>query len=179
LVANCSASPQEIQLIYHTNFGKPLLDADAEAVIPAKSITPMNECAAAGLKSWSKFEGPRAEFIEQVYLMELFGNPANETCVMLKNPQADHAVTVEWSLNELPYFTLWKNLAAETDGYVVGFEPGTGFPFTRKTERLRGRVPALNPMEERRFRLTFALHRTSAQVAHQEACIRSLIAHAQ
>ena len=41
-------------------------------------------------------------------------------------------------LEELPCFTLWKNTAAEADGYVTGLEPGTNFPNLRSFERFVG-----------------------------------------
>jgi hypothetical protein len=60
--------------------------------------------------------------------------------------------------------TLWKNLAAETEGYVVGIEPGTGFPYTRRLEREAGRVPRLAANETRRFTIEVAIHSDPASV---------------
>jgi hypothetical protein len=172
VVENCSATAQEFQLIYHTNFGFPLLEAGAEAVLPVKRITPMNSHAAAGADAAVRFDGPQAGFIEQVFLMELFADSTNQTGAMLKNRDSDLAVTLEWNALELPYFTLWKNLAAECDGYVIGFEPGTSFPFNRRQERDCGRVPVLEPMGRRHFFLACEIHRGLDEVARKGAAIQ-------
>ena len=37
---------------------------------------------------------------------------------------------MNWSLEELPYLTQWKNTVAKSDGYVTGLEPGTSFHTT-------------------------------------------------
>ncbi len=63
-----------------------------------------------------------------------------------------------FSTKELPYFTLWKNTAAEADGYVTGLEPGTNFPYNRRLERQAGRVPKLAPGESRRMAIDFGIH---------------------
>jgi hypothetical protein len=63
-----------------------------------------------------------------------------------------------WSTRDLPYLTIWKNTAAEADGYFTGLEPGFGVPFNRKVERLTGRLPRLAPGETRRFGLELGLH---------------------
>ena len=67
-------------------------------------------------------------------------------------------MSIHWSTRDLPYLTIWKNTAAEADGYVTGLEPGIGFPFNRKVERQAGRLPRLAPGETRRFGLDFGLH---------------------
>ena len=78
--------------------------------------------------------------------------------VMLRNAAGDKAVSMAFSIKELPFFTLWKNAAAGEDGYVTGLEPGTGFPRNRAIERQFGRVPRLGPHESRSFTIDFALH---------------------
>jgi len=54
---------------------------------------------------------------------------------------------VEFSVRRLPAFTLWKNTAAEPDGYVTGLEPGTDYPNPRQFERQQGRVLTLDAGE--------------------------------
>jgi peroxiredoxin len=84
---------------------------------------------------------------------------------MLHNAARDKAVSMAYSVKELPFFTLWKNPAAQEDGYVTGLEPGTGFPRNRSIERKFGRVPKLAPHESRSFTIDFALHTGNDQVS--------------
>jgi hypothetical protein len=76
---------------------------------------------------------------------------------MLQNGRADRGVAMSFGVESLPYVTLWKNLAAKEDGYVTGLEPGTGFPYTRRIERLAGRVPRLDPGASRNFAMEIAV----------------------
>jgi hypothetical protein len=77
---------------------------------------------------------------------------------LLRNAARDRGASISWLKEDLPYLTVWKNTAAEADGYVTGLEPGTGFPFNRKVERQAGRVPKLPPGGSRRFTLEFSFH---------------------
>jgi hypothetical protein len=61
-------------------------------------------------------------------------------------------------VQQLPCVTLWKNLAAEAEGYVTGIEPGTGFTSMRRHERAAGRVPKLAPTETRHFTIEVTIH---------------------
>ena len=58
-VTNLSGSPTEAQLLYHTNFGAPLLDAGASFVAPIDRVTPRNEHAAEGITNWQCYAAPQ------------------------------------------------------------------------------------------------------------------------
>ena len=74
------------------------------------------------------------------------------------------AICLRFPLAELPCFTLWKNTAAEADGYVTGLEPGTNFPNLRSFERTQGRLQTLAPGATRRMSFEVAIHVGQAQV---------------
>jgi hypothetical protein len=143
VVTNRGATEQEFQLLYHANFGRPLLEAGSVFVAPAERVTPFNDRAAEGLKTYTDYAGPTAGFAEQVYCIRPFAADDGKTLIMLRNKSADRAASIGYSVKELPYLTLWKNTDAEPDGYVTGLEPGTGYPYNRRIERTFGRVPKL------------------------------------
>jgi hypothetical protein len=157
-VTNHGAAPQEFQLIYHTNFGAPLLEKGATVVAPVAKIAPMNDHAARSIEQYATYEGPTTGFIEQVYLVSPLSDERGRSRILLRNAARDRGASITWSTRELPYLTIWKNTAAAADGYVTGLEPATGFPFNRKVERQFGRVPKLSPGETRRFSLELGLH---------------------
>lgn len=162
-VTNLGASKQEMQLIYHTNFGRVLLEKGAQVVAPVNVISPMNANAAKAIESWSTYQEPTPGFIEEVFLIHPYANQEGWTGVLLHNAPVDKACSIHWNVDELPYLTIWKNTVAEEDGYVTGLEPATGFPYNRKVEREAGRVPVLEPVtadrgSTRRFTLEFQLH---------------------
>jgi hypothetical protein len=163
-VANLGASAQEFQLIYHTNYGPPILGQGSRIISAIKSLEPMNARAAEGVDRWNVCEGPTPGFVEQVYLAHAAGDADGATSVMIENTSGSRGASVSWNVNQLPYLTVWKNTASENEGYVTGLEPGTGFPFNRRVERHFGRVPTLKPGESREFSLSFSVHPDKASV---------------
>jgi len=157
-ITNRSAVEQEFGILYHSNYGPPLMEKGARFFGPARQVTPINEHAAKDVDDYDKYTEAKAGFPEQVYCLQLWADKNDKTKVMLRNAAGDKAVSMAFSVKELPFFTLWKNPVAQEDGYVTGLEPGTGFPRNRSIERKFGRVPKLGPHESRMFTIDFALH---------------------
>ena len=142
-VRNLSGSPADCQLLYHVNFGRPLLDAGARFVAPVKTVVPRNARAAEGISAWDHYAAEQAGYVEQVYFLELLGDAQRQTQVLLKNAHGTRGVSMKFNLQQLPWFTLWKNTIAGPDGYVTGLEPGTNFPNPRSFEGNQRRVASL------------------------------------
>lgn len=163
-IKNFGAFEQEFQIIYHANFGAPLLEKDARVVIAVKHVAPMNAHAAKDIANYANYSAPTKGFIEQVYLVEPYATADGRTSVLLHNAAAELGTSMTFSTQQLPYLTIWKNTAAIEDGYVTGLEPGTGFPFNRRIERQFGRVPKLAPGESRAFTIDVGLHTSKESV---------------
>jgi len=173
-LTNYGAYEQEFQLIYHANYGPPLLEEGSRLVAAAEKIRPFNAHAARGLSAFSEYAAPTKGFIEQVYGLTLFADQQRRTMVMLSNAKGDKAVTMTWDVAQLPYFTLWKNTTAVEEGYVTGLEPGTSFPANRSVERKAMRVPKLGPRESRSFTLDVAIHAGKSDVEQAATAITKL-----
>jgi galactose mutarotase-like enzyme len=170
-VSNLSGNPAEMQMLYHVNFGPPLLDPGAKLVAPVKAIVPRDPRAAEGIGAWDTYPNQQAGFSEQVYFFELAADARQKTQVLLKNAHATQGVSLRYSTKQLPYFTLWKNTPMAADGYVTGLEPGTNFPNPRTFEGQRGRVVILKPGETVKFEVDLEVHRDAAAVAAAEAAV--------
>lgn len=164
-ITNHSAFDQEFQIIYHANYGPPLLEEGAQFVGAIKQVTPFNAHAAKAVARYRDYSAPAKGFIEQVYCLLPHADETGHTTIMLRNRSATRAVTMRFPVNELPFVTLWKNTNAREEGYVTGLEPGTGFPYTRRLERLAGRVPRLKPGEGRQFTLDLAILAAAEEVS--------------
>jgi hypothetical protein len=175
-ITNLSDAPQEMQLLYHTNFGTPLLGAGAEFVAPIKQVAPMNPASAVGdLKDWNRYSGPHAApYTPKVFNMQLYGDAKGETKAMLKSPDGSQGVLMRFDMRGLPYMSLWKNEITPKAGYVTGLEPGTGFPNPRPVERAAGRVPKLKGGEIYRVHLAIAALTSKAEVAEAASAIQAL-----
>ncbi len=163
-VTNLAGGDQEFTVIYHGNYGRPILEGGATVHVPAKRVRPMNEHAAKAVESYATYKAPTPGFIEEVFLVDPYSDASGTTSILLQNKAGDRATSVTWKTAELPYLTIWKNTTSEADGYVTGLEPGTTHPYNRKVEREAGRLPVLKAGETRRFTLDFGIHLDKASV---------------
>ena len=173
-VENFSSSAQEMQMLYHVNFGHPLLGAGAEAVVPIDTLVPRNDWAASGLGHWSTYSEPTAGMEERVYFFKLLGDANGNSHALLKTADGGQGASLQFNVNQLPCFSLWKNETALADGYVTGLEPGTNYPNPRSFEGEQGRFAKLQPNERYAMDIGFQVHATAAEVASVESQIDEL-----
>ncbi|MCA9032020.1 MAG: DUF4432 family protein, partial [Planctomycetaceae bacterium] len=174
VIVNEGSAPQEMMLLYHCNFGRPILEEGAQVVIAAESLRPMNAHAAQAIQNYHVYKEPTAGFIEEVFLAKPKTDNHDRTAVLLKNNAGDAGCTMSWSTKQLPYLTIWKNTVDERDGYVTGLEPGTCFPYNRNHERQMGRVMKLEPGREYEFAVDVQVHASSESVKASANHIRQL-----
>ena len=70
-VTNLSAKASEMQLLYHINFGPPLLPPGGKLVLAAKRIAPRDLEGAKDTDQWATYAPPTANFQERVHFFEL------------------------------------------------------------------------------------------------------------
>jgi hypothetical protein len=174
LIVNDGEDEQEFQIIYHANFGPPLLEEGSTFAAAVERVTPFNQHAAKDVASYANYQGPRLGFIEQVYCLYPKSDRAGRALIMLRNKARDKAVSMKFATGELPFVTLWKNTNALKEGYVTGLEPGTGFPNNRRIERKFGRVPKLPPGGTFKASIDVTVHATSNEVAEVSNRIEAL-----
>lgn len=144
-VTNLSDRPDKIQMLYHNNFGSPILEKGSRFFAPVKKLVPRNPHAASGLEHWDQYDAPNPDYAEQVYFMELAADSSQESLTMLSNASQSLAVSIRHSISQLPFFSLWKNTVGTSDGYVTGLEPATNFPNPHSFEQQHDRTVHLEP----------------------------------
>ena len=173
-VKNLSGSETTMQMLYHTNFGTPLLEAGAELVTPADVVVPRNAEAAEGIGHWSTYSEPKAGVAERVYFFKMHADDQGDTLALLKNKQGSMGASVHWNVKELPCFTQWKNETDIADGYVTGIEPGTNFPNPRGFEESEGRVVPLSGGASHTMHLGLRFHSDAASVRATEEAVAKI-----
>ena len=108
-------------------------------------------------------------------MVEPFADKDGKTSVLLHDKAGNLGTTVSWNVDELPYFTQWKNTSPKAEGFVTGLEPATGYPFTRRVERHYGRVPVLAPGASRSFTLDFTIEEGAEAVAKAKRTIETIL----
>lgn len=172
---NLKDQPVDMQVLYHWNFGPPILEAGAQFFAPMKTVTPRDARAVEGLNQHDVYGPPAPGFAEQCYFYELLGeDAAGATLAMLRSRARDKAVVLRFQTSQLPCFTLWKNTAGLRDGYVTGLEPATNYPNALPFEKARGRVVTLPPDGRHVVEITLAALNSPEDVAAVEAEIDQL-----
>jgi len=173
-VTNRADYPRDYEIIYHSNFGKPLLEEGAVFSAPIKEISPFNDYAKAGLKDWATYQGPTKGFDEMVFNILPYADAQGKTLAMLHNRRGDRGVSIGFDTHQLTLLTLWKNTDTERQGYVTGIEPGTNYAYPVKIEREQGRIKQLQPGQSTDFELTYTLLKDAEQVKVYQDKIKTL-----
>lgn len=173
-VTNELSQPATMQLLYHINVGSPVLGPGARVEAPLDALAPKDALSAGEIGRWNEFDAPQDGYAERVYFATLRGDDSKRTAVMLRSPIKGCALAVSFNSSTLPHFILWKNTAAESDGYVTGLEPATNYPNQRSFEQQQGRVVRLEPGDTASFRLTLHPLTDTETIEKMSARIRSL-----
>ncbi len=150
-VTNLSAETADMELLYHINFGTPLLSPGARLLFPVKKVAPRDAIAATNITEWDVCGPETPGMAETCFYFELLSKDG-QSQALLRAADGRRGVSVHFGAEQLPRFTLWKNRPAAADSYVVGLEPATSYPNTKSFEKQQGRVVPLRSGETRRFR---------------------------
>jgi hypothetical protein len=118
-----------IMLLYHLNWGYPLLSENTKLVLDAAKSELRDEMPGEE-GNWNHFTPPVPNFEEIVYFHDLKEDTEGKTGYQLENPEINTRVKVSWHKKDLPFLTEWK-MTGEGE-YVLGLEPGNCQPIGRK-----------------------------------------------
>ena len=173
-VSNLSNRPGSFQMLYHCNFGAPVLEPGSRFVAPIKKLVPRDPHAASGIDQWDVYGPSDAKETEQVYFMELAADENDDSIALLTSPDESRGVSIGHNVSTLPCFTLWKNTVGWDDGYVTGLEPGTNFPNPRSFEESQSRAVELAPSASQTMQLKIGLLADSESVSEVKQKVESL-----
>ena len=144
-ITNFGNNPSPYTILYHINFGFPLLSEDAELVIDPLETVPRDADAVQGIMEFRNFIKPQSAYTEQVFFHKMKGKQNGESTVMLRNKKVGTAVSINFNTKQLPYVTQWKMMGCGE--YVLGVEPCNVPCKSRKTLREENALPMLQPGE--------------------------------
>jgi len=140
-------------LLYHVNFGFPLLDADAA---PFSAPLLETEAAPANDRSEEPFSPlgpPVPDIVEQVYVHRLQPDASGFAYAGVFNPRRELAFGLSFDTAVLPYLFEWRVRRAGV--YALGLEPSTAGITGRLGARADGTLKLLEPGESITYRLEF------------------------
>ena len=169
VVTNQGYETQPVMLIYHINFGYPLLDAGAKAYFSAGRIASRTEFAEQGIANYFEMEEPGCGRDEQCYYHTQW--PENgEAFAMLHNEKLGIAAIVRFDARVLPLMCQWKCMRAGE--YALGLEPTTSGVVNRSEARALGNLTHLEPGESREYNVSIEVTDDAATIARYRALSR-------
>jgi hypothetical protein len=153
-VENRGYRPTPHMLLYHYNFGYPLLDDGAELVVPSRAIVHAvhGDLRAQGVGH--RLQGPpKADFSEQVYEHDVVAGADGMASALLVNPAlgaGGFGIRLDYDRTALPCLIQWQCL--QSGLYVLGIEPSTNHVLGRKFAEERGELMLLEHAETRHYR---------------------------
>lgn len=160
-VTNESCQPVEHMILYHFNFGYPLVSETCHIKIPTGKRSWIN--GEGLLHGWDSFGKPDPQAVPTVMLHEQLQADHGRVEIGVENEVIHNgkkkkmSVTIDYSKEDCPFLTQWKHQGSGR--YVLGIEPGNTTTEGRRVHRERGTLPFLEPGEtkEYSFNINFQL----------------------
>ena len=151
-VKNIGYDEAPYMILYHMNMGYPLLSENSVVTLKHNGYVPRDERAAEGVERALIMEKPQPSFAEQCYFYDM-----TEGMARIYNPDIKIGLSINYDVNELPYFTEWKMM--EKGRYVLGLEPANCSVVGRDIIRKEGKLAFLKSGEEATQTITIKLER--------------------
>ena len=165
-VINQSYATQPVMLIYHINFGYPMLDAGAKVYFSAGKVEARTDFAQQGMHNYTEMEEPGCGRDEQCYFHT--EQPQDgEAFAMLHNEKLGLAAIVRFDQKVFPLMCEWKCMRAGE--YALGLEPTTSGVTNRAEAREAGLLSYLEPGESREYNVSIELTEDKAVIEHYKA----------
>ena len=153
-LANEGFTDEDILLLYHFNFGYPMLSEELTLHIDGQSVEPRDSVAEAGKDRWNAFEAPTPGRPEEVFYHDPKAGRGGMVYVKLENSKLRIGAKLSFNKNELPRLIEWKSMMS--GDYALGIEPATARVEGYATEKQAGRVITIKPGEKREFDLSLS-----------------------
>ena len=120
-VTNRAATDDVVQILYHCNFGYPLVSPSMRLVAEKHNIVPRTDKAKANIADWAVFPAPIDGFEEECFFHELPADANGIAAMAIENPDVNIRLRISYDTSTLPRLVEWKNPLAGY--YVLGLEP--------------------------------------------------------
>ena len=171
-VTNCANTPVPHMLLYHFNFGWPLVDEGTDLLWQGSWLSPGEVTATKIFREGNNFRKCPPPIVnhsgigEEVAFIDIATDQAGRCAAGLYNARLNLALAIRFNKKELPWLTNWQHWGKRE--YVTGLEPGTNPPVGQSKARAQNELIFIEPGETRHYSLEI-------EVLNQEANIRRLL----
>lgn len=150
-IENEGHSPSPFMMLYHFNFGFPLLGEETVLVSPTASVVTADRQKMENPDSYRRFQKPAAGFKDSVLRHEVIPDAEGWVTVALTNRARQLGAYIRYRAAELPHLWQWTMLGQGV--YTVALEPANCWMEPRAEARKRGELKFLAPGEVANHRL--------------------------
>ncbi len=162
-VENQAFRDEPLMLLYHFNFGYPLLAPGAEVVLPSNAARLLDviggerdwRAVSKAEIGWNRVTPPVDNLPEQVFDHALLTNERGQTFAAIVNDDLGLGVRIAFEKAALPHFFQWKSMAS--GDYALGLEPANASVIGRAYQKAHGGLPKLAPFEKKTFAFTITI----------------------
>lgn len=154
VVSNCGNIATPHMILYHFNFGWPLLDEGTE-------VFWNNQRAYECPPPLSEHRGNA----EEVQFVDIEPNDSGMCRAGLYNPDINLELSLQFRKAQLPWLTNWRHWGEGE--YVTGLEPGTNPPIGQSRARAEKQLILLQPGESKEYHLEVYLGERSKNTSYQ------------
>jgi hypothetical protein len=147
-IENNGFRPEPVMLMYHCNFGWPLVSEFSSLIIPKTKIRARTSSAEKGIATCTQFLPPVKGFTEECFYHDF--ETEENVCAGIANPRLAEGglyFTMSYEKSQLPYFCEWK-MMGESE-YVMGLIPGNCHAEGRADSRKNGELEVLEPEQKK------------------------------
>lgn len=172
-IENEGHTPSPFKMLYHFNFGFPVVNRDTVLLSPTKNVVTVGRESVAQHDIYRRFQDPTPGFQELVFRHEMVPDPEGYVTAALISKGLDpFGAYVRYRQRELPHFFEWKMMAQ--GAYTVALEPANCWVEPRSKARERGDLTFLEPGQVVQQHLEVGVCASAAEIEELELGIRSV-----
>lgn len=173
-ITNEGLAPAPHMMLYHFNFGFPLVAEGTEFIAPSQKVTPFRAEGAAALDH-TRYGAPIDDFLEQAFRHEMTAGTDGFATLVLANRAFDAGQGLGLYLRyrpvELPHIVQW--LFVRAGAYVTALEPQNCPVMNRAKARENGTLPFLAPGETQEYHFEVGVLANNQEIATMAAQTRN------
>ena len=159
-VENIGYRTAPFMLMYHCNFGFPLIAESSEIFIKTNSVKVKDDCPIEDADEWNRIIEPQRNYENRVYYHDVEPDIDGYCRIgVINNSILDSKklkLTMKYKKEQMPILTEWKRM--DSGEYVIGLEPGNCHSEGRIKEReVFKTLKYLDPGDIRNFELEFEI----------------------
>ena len=154
-IENLEPKDEEFMLLYHINFGYPLVSDGTYISKPKSEIIPLTKRAANHIGVWDRISAPIDDEPEQCFFHKNRADKDGNAYVGVINKQLMLGAYVKYSMENLPWLLQWKSM--KSHDYALGIEPTNTVAPPRTNAREKGELKKIEGYGKLEFKVSISV----------------------